>query len=139
MASRIFNELEKKLGFIPESGMLDPTFYRDDYRSGDKQLKPNPTSIRFSLEGKKVVLIDDVLYTGRTIRSALDALLDFGRPSRVELMVLIDRRFTRELPVQADYVGKTIDSLQSEKVKVEWNELDGADQVWIVPAKTDNP
>ena len=100
-------------------GKLDITFYRDDIR---KELHvPNHTDIPFSIEGKKVVLIDDVLYTGRTIRAALDALLDFGRPSKVELCVLIDRRFSREFPIQPDYVGKSIDSIVTQKVKVEWN------------------
>lgn len=100
-------------------GKLDITFYRDDIR---KELHvPNQTEIPFSLEGKKVILIDDVLYTGRTIRAALDALLDFGRPEKVELCVLIDRRFSRQLPIQPDYCGKAIDSIISQKVKVEWD------------------
>jgi len=100
-------------------GKLDITFYRDDIR---KELHiANRTDIPFSIEGRNVVLIDDVLYTGRTIRAALDALLDFGRPGKVELCVLIDRRFSRQLPIQADYVGKSIDSIVSQKVKVEWN------------------
>jgi pyrimidine operon attenuation protein/uracil phosphoribosyltransferase len=81
------------------------------------------------IEGKNVVLIDDVLYTGRTIRSGLDALLAFGRPNKVELLTLIDRRFTRDLPIQADYVGKTIDTLNSERVSVEWKEIEGEDKV----------
>ena len=81
----------------------------------------NQTDIPFSIEGKKVILIDDVLYTGRTTRAALDALLDFGRPEKVELCVLIDRRFSRQFPIQPDYVGKSIDSIISQKVKVEWN------------------
>ena len=100
-------------------GKLDITFYRDDIR---KELhKANHTDILFSIENKKVILIDDVLYTGRTIRAALDALLDFGRPEKVELCVLIDRRFNRQLPIQPDYVGKAIDSIVSQKVKVEWD------------------
>jgi pyrimidine operon attenuation protein/uracil phosphoribosyltransferase len=99
-------------------GRLDITFYRDDIR---KELhRANETYIPFSVENKKVVLIDDVLYTGRTIRAAMDALLDYGRPSKVELCVLIDRRFSRQLPIQPDYCGKPIDSILSQKVKVEW-------------------
>jgi pyrimidine operon attenuation protein/uracil phosphoribosyltransferase len=90
------------------------------------------TDIPFSLEDKNVVLIDDVLYTGRTIRSALDAMLDYGRPKDVELLVLIDRRLHRHLPIQAKYVGKVIDSITTEKVKVEWSETDGQDKVWIM-------
>ncbi len=108
-------------------GKLDITFYRDDVR---KTLHvPNQTSIPFSIENKNVVLIDDVLWTGRTIRAALDALLDFGRPAKVELCVLIDRRFSRQLPIQADYVGKSIDSIISQKVFVKWKEKDGVDEV----------
>ncbi|MEO6669885.1 MAG: bifunctional pyr operon transcriptional regulator/uracil phosphoribosyltransferase PyrR [Ferruginibacter sp.] len=99
-------------------GVLDITFYRDDIR--EELHKANKTDIPFSIEGKNVILIDDVLYTGRTIRAALDALQDFGRPRKVELCVLVDRRFNRELPIQPDYCGKTIDSIVSQKVKVEW-------------------
>lgn len=100
-------------------GKMDITFYRDDIR---KELhSPNQTDISFSLEDKNVVLIDDVLYTGRTIRAALDALLAFGRPRKVELCVLINRRLSRQLPIQPDYCGKAIDSIISQKVKVEWD------------------
>jgi pyrimidine operon attenuation protein / uracil phosphoribosyltransferase len=111
-------------------GKLDITFYRDDVRSGLHEL--NQTEIPFSIEGRIVVLIDDVLWTGRTIRAALDALLDFGRPAKVELCVLIDRRFTRQLPIQADYIGKPIDSMLTQKVKVYWKEKDGKDEVALV-------
>lgn len=100
-------------------GKLDITFYRDDVR--DELHVANKTEIPFSIENKKVILIDDVLYTGRTIRAALDALQDFGRPKKVELCVLVDRRFNRELPIQPDYYGKAIDSIVSQKVKVEWD------------------
>ncbi len=111
-------------------GKLDITFYRDDIR---KELHiPNHTDIPFTIENKNVVLIDDVLYTGRTIRAALDALLDFGRPSKVELCILIDRRFSRQLPIQPDYVGKAIDSIVSQKVKVYWKQRDGRDEVALV-------
>lgn len=100
-------------------GILDITFYRDDI--GKELHVANNTNIPFSIEGKKVVLIDDVLYTGRTIRAALDALQDFGRPQKVELCVLVNRRFNRELPIQPDYCGKAIDTVVSQKVKVEWD------------------
>jgi pyrimidine operon attenuation protein/uracil phosphoribosyltransferase len=93
---------------------------------------PNQTEINFSIEDKKVVLIDDVLFTGRTIRSALDALLDFGRPQKVELLTLIDRRFSRQLPIQPDYVGLVIDSINTQKVKVYWKEKDGKDEVVMI-------
>lgn len=111
-------------------GKLDITFYRDDIRN---QLHvPNQTEIPFSIENKNVVLIDDVLYTGRTIRAALDALLDFGRPAKVELCVLIDRRFSRQLPIQPDYTGRSIDSIVSQKVKVFWKERDGKEEVVLL-------
>lgn len=105
-------------GVVIPYGKLDITFYRDDIR---KELhQPNKTDILFSLEERNVVLIDDVLFTGRTIRAAMDALLSFGRPKKVELCVLINRRYSRELPIQPDYCGKAIDSVFSQKVKVEW-------------------
>ncbi|MER3464000.1 MAG: bifunctional pyr operon transcriptional regulator/uracil phosphoribosyltransferase PyrR [Chitinophagaceae bacterium] len=128
LSDRIVSELRKELkdkNF--QYGKLDITFYRDDLR---KELHvPNQTDINFSIEGKKVILIDDVLYTGRTIRAAMDALMDFGRPQKVELLVLIDRRYSRELPIQPDYTGKAIDSIISQKVKVFWQEKDGKDEV----------
>ena len=108
-------------------GKLDITFYRDDVR---RELKlANTTNIPFNIENKNVVIVDDVLWTGRTIRSALDALLDFGRPQKVELCVLIDRRFSRELPIHADYVGRTIDTFASQKVFVRWKDNGGEDEV----------
>ncbi|MBS1620285.1 MAG: bifunctional pyr operon transcriptional regulator/uracil phosphoribosyltransferase PyrR [Bacteroidetes bacterium] len=119
LSDQIVSEIKKELHLKKiKYGKLDITFYRDDIR---KQLHvANQTDILFSIEGKKVVLIDDVLYTGRTIRAALDALMDFGRPEKVELCVLIDRRFSRQLPIQPDYTGKAIDSIVSQKVKVNW-------------------
>ncbi|HSB92675.1 MAG TPA: bifunctional pyr operon transcriptional regulator/uracil phosphoribosyltransferase PyrR, partial [Flavitalea sp.] len=111
-------------------GILDITFYRDDIR--DELHVPNQTDIPFSIENKRVILVDDVLYTGRTIRAALDALLDFGRPAKVELCVLVDRRFSRQLPIQPDYVGKSIDSIISQKVKVFWKERDGREEVVLL-------
>ena len=111
-------------------GKLDITFYRDDVRTGLHEL--NQTDIPFSIENSEVILVDDVLWTGRTIRAALDALLDFGRPAKVELCVLIDRRFSRQLPIQADYTGKSIDSIITQKVKVYWKEKDGKDEVTLL-------
>jgi pyrimidine operon attenuation protein/uracil phosphoribosyltransferase len=96
---------------------------------------PNHTEINFSIENKNVILIDDVLFTGRTIRSAMDAILDFGRPQKVELLTLIDRRYSRQLPIQADYVGLVIDSIVSQKVKVFWNEKDKKDEVILINEK----
>lgn len=131
LSDQLVEEIKKELpGTKIQYGKLDITFYRDDVR---KELhKANKTDILFSIEGKKVILVDDVLYTGRTIRAALDALLDFGRPGRVELCVLIDRMFSRELPIQPDYVGKAIDSIISQKVKVFWKEKDGREEVLII-------
>jgi len=102
-------------------GKLDITFYRDDHRTGIRV--PSETILPFSVEGKKIILIDDVLYTGRTIRAAMDALVDYGRPAKVELLILIDRKFDRQLPIQPDYVGRSIDSVVTQKVKVLWDEM----------------
>ncbi len=103
-------------------GKLDITFYRDDLHQSSEIHLPKKTDIEFSIEDKNVILVDDVLHTGRTIRSAMDALIDFGRPRNVELLVLIDRRFSRELPIHPDYVGQTVDTIITQKVKVEWSE-----------------
>jgi len=117
VSDRIVSEIKKEIASEKvKYGKLDITFYRDDIRN---QLHmPNKTDINFSIEGCNVILIDDVLYTGRTIRAALDALLAFGRPEKVELCILVDRRFNRQLPIQPDYVGKYIDTIVSQKVKV---------------------
>lgn len=103
-------------------GQLDTTFYRDDVHQNNGIHIPSATSIDFNLEGKQIILIDDVLHTGRTIRAAMDALIDFGRPKHVSLMVLIDRRFSRELPIQPDFVGQSVDTMYTQKVKVQWDE-----------------
>lgn len=131
VSKRMVEQLKKQInGSRIFYGKLDITFYRDDIR---KELhKANHTDIPFSIENKNVVLIDDVLYTGRTIRAALDALLDYGRPAKVELCILIDRRFSRQLPIQPDYVGKAIDSIISQKVRVFWNEKDGKEEVALL-------
>jgi pyrimidine operon attenuation protein/uracil phosphoribosyltransferase len=113
-------------------GELDISFYRDDFRRGNDQITPSEMKINFTVENKKVVLIDDVLYTGRSIRSALDALIDFGRPEKVELMVLIDRRYSRHLPIQPDYMGISVDTRANDKVKVEWKENGKSDLAMII-------
>lgn len=131
LSDRVVQEIKAEAGTAAiEYGKLDITFYRDDLRN--ELHVPNKTDILFSIEGRRVVLIDDVLYTGRTIRAALDALMDFGRPQKVELMVLIDRRYSRELPIQPDYTGKSVDSIVTQKVKVLWKEKDGRDEVVLV-------
>jgi pyrimidine operon attenuation protein/uracil phosphoribosyltransferase len=111
-------------------GKLDNTFYRDDVRQGLHTL--NQTDMLFSVENKTVILVDDVLYTGRTIRASMDALLTFGRPAKVELCILIDRRFSREVPIQADFVGRSIDTIITQRVKVLWKERDGKEEVVLL-------
>ncbi len=132
LAKRVADELRQILpGKTILQGDMDITFYRDDFRRRD-QLVPNKTQIDFIIEGKKVIMMDDVLWTGRTIRAGMDAMLDFGRPEKVELLVLVDRRYSRHLPVAADYVGIEVDSIASQKVVVSWKETDGADKIVLV-------
>ena len=129
------DKLEKNGISNVNHGRLDITFYRDDFRRRGVPLQPNQTKIDIILEGKKVVFVDDVLFTGRSVRSALDAIHSFGRPSEIELLVLIDRRFSRELPIQPDYTGKQVDSLASQKVAVEWKEESDKDVVYLIKPK----
>jgi pyrimidine operon attenuation protein / uracil phosphoribosyltransferase len=131
LAHRIQKELQKilKLKKI-NCGDLDITFFRDDFRK--KELIPNRTSIDFIIEEKNVILVDDVLFTGRTIRAGLDAMQAFGRPKDVELLVLVDRRFSRHVPIQAKYSGITIDSIESQNVRVEWKETEGKDKITLL-------
>jgi pyrimidine operon attenuation protein / uracil phosphoribosyltransferase len=130
-SDRIVQQINRQIS--PEKityGKLDITFYRDDIRQGLHTL--NQTDIPFGIENKTVILVDDVLYTGRTVRAAMDALLAFGRPAKVELCVLIDRRFSREVPIQADYTGRSIDTIITQKVKVLWKERDGKEEVVLL-------
>jgi pyrimidine operon attenuation protein/uracil phosphoribosyltransferase len=113
-------------------GYLDITFYRDDFRRSGKPLEANKTKINFIVENKKVVFIDDVLFTGRSIRAALTAVQSFGRPLDIELLTLIDRRFSRHLPIQPDYRGRQVDAINEEKVKVCWKENEGEDAVYLI-------
>lgn len=129
VVTRLKAELEAILGKDIMCGNLDITFYRDDFRRRERPIIPSVTNIDFSIENKKIILVDDVLYTGRTIRSGLDALMAFGRPAKVELLTFVDRRFKRDLPIQADYVGKTVDTLSTERVSVEWEEIEGEDKI----------
>lgn len=112
-------------------GELDVTFFRDDFRRGGI-LQPNQTRIDFLIEDRHVLLVDDVLYTGRSTRAAMDAMLAYGRPRTVELMVLVDRIHRRELPVEAGYTGLKVDSIESERVVVSLREAGGNDEVWLV-------
>ena len=114
-----------------DSGSLDITFFRDDVRRKDLPPKASETHVDVMLEDKKVILVDDVLYTGRTARAGLDAMLSFGRPRKVELLVLIDRRFSRQLPIQPDYTGKWVDTIHEERVSVDWKETEGTDRVLL--------
>ena len=133
LAERLKDMLVNEYG-IPKIalGYLDITFFRDDFRRTNKPLEANKTQIDFIVENKKVVFIDDVLYTGRSIRSALTAIQSFGRPSEIELLVLIDRRFSRHLPIQPDVRGRQVDAINDEKVKVCWKEQDGEDAVYLI-------
>lgn len=131
-AQRIHTELQKHSESAPLLGKLDATFYRDDFRRRDP-LAPNSTEIPFLVENKRVILVDDVLATGRMVRAAMDALNAFGRPAKVELCVLIDRIYNRDLPIHPDYVGKSVNTLATEKVLVEWTEQGHeTDKIWLM-------
>ena len=115
----------------PKTGKLDTTFFRDDFRRSDHPLSPKANVMDQYVEGKDVVLIDDVLFTGRSIRSALTAIDTYGRPRSIELLVLVDRRFSRHLPIQPDYLGAQIDALQGDKVKVVWSKKETENIVYL--------
>ncbi len=138
-ASRIHKRLCEITGNQAiDFGVLDVTFYRDDFRRRESPLSAQTTEINFLVEGKNVLLIDDVLYSGRTIRAALDALQHYGRPKKVELVTLVDRRFNRHLPIQADYLGITVDAVDDAYVKVEWQEYEEADRILFFPKSKSN-
>lgn len=130
LARRLAAEIERIEGAMPPVGVLDITFYRDDIGMRAEAPEVHETRIGFDITGRTVVLVDDVLYTGRTIRAALDALVDFGRPTAIQLAVLVDRGH-RELPIRADYVGKNVPTRQDEDVSVRLMELDGEDAVVV--------
>ena len=133
LAERLTSILRDEYGVKDiELGYLDITFYRDDFRRSEKILEANKTKINFVVENKKVVFIDDVLYTGRSIRAALTEIQSFGRPEEIELLVLIDRRFSRHLPIQPNYRGRQVDAINEEKVKVSWIENDGEDMIYLI-------
>jgi pyrimidine operon attenuation protein/uracil phosphoribosyltransferase len=135
LARRIRKELEQLLQKQIPYGELDITFYRDDFKT--KPLIPNTTQMDFITEGKKVVLVDDVLFTGRSIRAGLDALQQFGRPEKVELLALVDRRWSREIPVSPDYVGITVDAVFNERVSLVWTDTDGPAEVNLLSKSAD--
>lgn len=133
LAKRLAKILKEEYGVKKiDLGFLDITFFRDDFRRGEKILEANKTDIHFLVENKKVVFIDDVLYTGRSIRAALTAIQSFGRPLDIELLTLIDRRFSRHLPIQPNYRGRQVDAINEEKVKVLWEENDGEDLIYLI-------
>lgn len=133
LATRLTKMLVEEYGIKNiQLGQLDITFYRDDFRRGEKTLEANTTEIDFIVENKNVVFIDDVLYTGRSIRAALTTIQSFGRPQEIELLTLIDRRFSRHLPIQPDYRGRQVDAINEEKVVVNWIENDGEDSVYLI-------
>ncbi len=121
-ADRILKKLNPILNSEVPVGYLDVTFFRDDFRRKSAPLLANATKVPFLIENKKVILVDDVLYTGRTVRAALDAMIAFGRPASVDLCVLVDRKYSRDLPIQPDFIGKEVNCLESEKVIVRFTE-----------------
>lgn len=133
LASR-FQRLLLEEFHVPEVpiGSLDITFFRDDFRRKQGALRANSTEIDFLVEDKKVVFVDDVLYTGRSVRAALTAIQSFGRPHEIELLTLIDRRFSRHLPIQPTYRGRQVDAINEERVLVHLQEPDGEDAVYLV-------
>ena len=136
LAERIITRLNR---IFPKKvipfGKLDITFYRDDFRIRKTPLKASTTEIDFLVEGRNVILVDDVLYTGRTVHAAISALQDFGRPEKIEFLTLVDRRFNRHFPIKADYKGIVVDALDKAYVKVEWEGIDREDQVLLYSAK----
>ncbi|HBX65054.1 MAG: bifunctional pyr operon transcriptional regulator/uracil phosphoribosyltransferase [Balneola sp.] len=131
IGKRIVDEIEKSFNQKIDFGVLDVTFYRDDYRSKLKMPEVKVTEIPFNLYDRDIVLVDDVLYTGRTVRSAMDALMAYGRPRSIKFCCMIDRGH-RELPISADYMGMYIPTYENEEVRVKVNELDGEDAVYVV-------
>ena len=132
LIEKILEIFKKKYPTINiESGILDFTFFRDDFRRSEKTLKASSTQINFSIENKNVVLIDDVLFTGRSIKAAMSSMDSYGRPNSIELLVLIDRRYKREIPIQANYCGAKIDTFKGDKVNVVWNENSKKNVIYI--------
>jgi pyrimidine operon attenuation protein / uracil phosphoribosyltransferase len=132
LADRLASRLEQITGQKIPLGYLDTTFHRDDFRRREEPLSPNKNDVPFLIESRKVILVDDVLFTGRSVRAALDAMTTFGRPSSVELVVLVDRLYSRHLPVQANYVGRQVNTLNTQKVLVEWAAQGKKDNVWLI-------
>jgi pyrimidine operon attenuation protein/uracil phosphoribosyltransferase len=132
LGQRIANRLEELTGNEIPFGKLDITFYRDDFRIRQKPLEANPTEIDFLIEDKRVILLDDVLFSGRTTVSAMAAIQDFGRPRQVELLVMVDRRLKRVVPVQPNYFGIKVDTIGDAHVDVQWRETNGEDRIILL-------
>jgi pyrimidine operon attenuation protein/uracil phosphoribosyltransferase len=137
LARRIVDKINALAGAKLVAGVLDPTLYRDDYRKPFRQPKVQVTEIPFDIDGINLVLVDDVLYTGRTARASLDALVDFGRPKTIQLAVLVDRG-KHELPIRADYVGKKITTADNQEVALYVKEKDGEDALWLMEEDMNN-
>lgn len=137
-ASRIQKRIKDLTNRDIPMGELDVTFHRDDFRRKTAPIRANTTNVPFLIENKHVILIDDVLFTGRSVRAAMDAMITFGRPNSVELMILISRKNTQELPIKADYIGRTVNTMASQRVSVDWDEKDRENKVWLVDLE-DNP
>ncbi len=139
LAERLISIIKKthpKLNI--EYGKLDITFYRDDFRTRNLPLKASATEVDFLVDAKRVILVDDVVYTGRTIHAAMSALQDFGRPAKVELLCMVDRRYNRHLPIQTDYSGIKVDSIDESYVRVQWDNIEGTDQIILFSGKNED-
>jgi pyrimidine operon attenuation protein/uracil phosphoribosyltransferase len=133
LAEKIKENLEKSLKKSVLLGYLDTTFYRDDFRRRETPVTAKSTQVDFIIERKNVIIVDDVLFTGRSVRAAMDAMMAFGRPRKVELLVLVNRKYSRELPIEPDYVGKNVNTIESQKVLVEWVKSGSkSDNVWLI-------
>jgi pyrimidine operon attenuation protein / uracil phosphoribosyltransferase len=138
LGERIKDRLEMITNIQVPLGYLDTTFHRDDFRRRSSPKAASTTKIPFLIEDKKVVLIDDVLYTGRTVRAAMDAMIAFGRPSKVELLVLINRKYSRHLPIEPDYIGQAVNTLDTQRIVVSWQEQGQEEGVWLSNNQSDH-
>ena len=133
LAELIKTRLSNNLSLEVPLGYLDTTFHRDDFRRREKPQEPSTTNIQFIIEDKNVILVDDVIYTGRSIRAAMDAMITFGRPRKVELLTLINRKYSRQLPIEPDYVGRDVNTIETQRVLVEWKvQGNEEDKIWLI-------
>lgn len=137
LGERIRDRLQEITGEAVPLGYLDTTFHRDDFRRRSSPLAASTTKVPFLIEDKRVVLIDDVLYTGRTVRAAMDAMITFGRPSKVELLVLVNRKYSRHLPIEPDYIGRAVNTLDTQRIVVSWKEQGQEEGVWLSNKQAD--